>query len=177
MQPSGNRRVRWFSCATLLALIGCGDCSGATNTGTPRTEALSQAAAPASPSAEACRECEQRSCRDYKHAHVDLVAGCFEDADGAKVKSCTQAVECGHRTGCAYGKRGPEQCYCGAAEAEDCAKGVGVNGPCKAELEAAATKNDVEWVTTHFGDRSLALGNAVLLLKCERDLCKQECSP
>lgn len=171
----GAARYAW---AALLLLSGCGDCGRASKApGEASGDKLSETKpGQAKGSPEACRKCEERACHNFARTGVDPMAGCFSNADPAKVKLCSDAVECAHRTGCPYGARGPEQCYCGSAKVEDCYHGKGVDGPCKAQFEAASTKTDAEWVTTHYSDRELALGNAVVLLYCDVGACKRECS-
>jgi hypothetical protein len=125
---------------------------------------------------ESCGHCEERLCRDYLGLNIDLVAGCYHDPDAAKVAACSAAVECGREKKCGLTMRGAEECYCGSASTENCANGLGIDGVCKAQFEAAAGTTDYKRITLGFGDRKLALGNAVFMLRCDRELCKDACA-
>lgn len=184
MHETRATKSPWTCAAALISLagaLGCGDCSRSHGESLQQvTNELTQAAAvkeEAPGRTETCAECEERLCRNYRGLGVDLVAGCFHDKDPNKVKACTEAVECGRKNGCGFTDRGAEQCYCGSAKTKDCAKGTGIDGPCKAQIETAAGNTGYEFITLHFGDRSLALGNAVFMLQCDRDLCGRACRP
>lgn len=171
----------------LLGLLGasCGGSCGesakapapqAKQTAESITTAEPSPAAPAAPGAvETCSQCEERQCRNYRKLGIDLVGMCTQNPDTVFAKACVKVVECGRRTKCAFSHRGPEECYCGTAKTMDCAKGIGIDGPCKAEMEAAAGNSNYEFITTNFGERSLALGSAVQLLECDHDFCPDAC--
>jgi hypothetical protein len=182
----GSRLLLIPVCSVLCVLAACsGKSQEASNDNVAQAvqqtvnSATESSKAPAAANApkETCAQCEQRLCRNFRGSGVDLVAGCYEDADKAKVAACSAAVACGRQSKCGFTQRGAEECYCGTASTENCAKGTGIDGPCKAQFEAAAGTSDVERVTTGFGERKLALGNAVFMLQCDRDFCKDACAP
>jgi cysteine-rich repeat protein len=123
---------------------------------------------------DTCRACESAAghCSNYLGSGIDLIAGCYMDADAAKVQHCVDVVSCARTQKCAYGSRGPELCYCGTLDSAACsAAGAVVNGACKAAFEAAAGSTDPVAVTTNFGNTDLAIGNAVFMLKCDVKYC------
>ena len=125
----------------------------------------------------ACTACREANCRDFRGLGLDLIAGCFENPDSTFVDQCTNATLCALAHDCAYTSRGAETCYCGTASSAQCQQGVGIDGACAPEFEAAAGSSDSQFVTTHFGDLSLPIGNAVFLLQCDRDFCMTDCTP
>ncbi|HEX7480803.1 MAG TPA: hypothetical protein VF331_23580, partial [Polyangiales bacterium] len=127
------------------------------------------------------RPCEEMYCRDFKGSGVDLVAGCYEDPDPAVVQKCVDIMACVRRTGCGrIDGIWAEPCYCGTATSLDCQLAKGVNGPCKAEFEAAAGSADPVYITGKFSVRqgpTRAMANAVLLVQCDAQYCPDTCTP
>jgi hypothetical protein len=122
-----------------------------------------------------CRTCQQASC-------PALLAAC-EEAEGTAVEGpaagqpkrelCASVIECTRTTGCAASA--VEECYCGAGvDPLVCLTG-GASGVCKAAFEAAAESSDGFVVAERFVDPQFAVGNAVQLLGCGRDLCQAAC--
>jgi cysteine-rich repeat protein len=126
---------------------------------------------------DVCRPCEEQNCTNYMNLNLDLVAACYNNPDPSFVQKCSDAVACAREKNCAYTPRGAEQCYCGDATTSQCAAGMGINGPCKAEFEAAAGSPDYAVVTKNFGTRRLPIGSAVFMLQCDQASCADVCTP
>ncbi len=124
-----------------------------------------------------CKPCEDAYCRDYHGQGTDLIAQCFEDKNPSAAQQCAALVRCAHRTNCAYGARGLEACLCGTAETAACMQGKGIDGPCRAELEAAAGSTNPAVVTGRLGGLDLAVGKANQLLQCDTECCRTTCVP
>jgi cysteine-rich repeat protein len=126
---------------------------------------------------DVCRPCEQTHCSNFRSVGLDLIAGCYGNADPAFVQKCTDVIACARAKGCGYTARGAEQCYCGTSATAECTQGMGIDGACQAQIEAAAGSTDALAVTTNFSNTDLPLGNAVFLLQCDRDSCSDVCAP
>ena len=130
-----------------------------------------------------CRTCEEANCRNFQGIGIDLVAGCFENADPVFVQQCIDVIACARRTACATGPRGAEECYCGAAVTTDQCQAGTVMGLCKSEIEIAAggpagpPVTDAIQVAALFTNRTVPLGNAKFMLDCDRDFCASSCLP
>jgi cysteine-rich repeat protein len=125
-----------------------------------------------------CLACENTNCTAYLGQPIDLVHDCYHDPNPTNVQLCVDAINCARTNNCAYTARGAEQCYCGTASSANCQLGTGIDGVCQAQFQAAATGDTATtpagiagYVTGHFGDRSLPIGNAVFMLQCDRDFC------
>ena len=65
--------------------------------------------------------------------------GCGTLADSKAQSACLALLHCLNVNGCGHPGENPVTgCYCGAAPAEDCIGGQGINGACVAEYQAAA---------------------------------------
>jgi cysteine-rich repeat protein len=130
---------------------------------------------------DTCLACESQTstCEDWQGLGIDLVAGCYGNADPAFVQKCVDVLNCARTSAdkCAYGTRGPELCYCGTLATAACSVSTApVDGTCVAVMQKAASltstpATDSQYVTAHFSDRALPLGNAVDMLYCDRDNC------
>ena len=131
--------------------------------------------------ASACTVCEEQNCRNFL-GRFDVIDGCL-NAEGmaqdgpaagtAKNELCTAIVDCAKNTGCSASAF--ETCYCGDASIVDCQQGVGVNGVCKAEIEAGAETTDAATIAARFVNPEFAVGAAAGWLRCDLANCADEC--
>ena len=109
-----------------------------------------------------CAACNCEKCQGE-------VLACYDAASGPETEQCTAVVRCGLDQGCSS-----TSCYCGATELAACILG-NANGPCKAEIEAAAGSTMPGTVVTRSSEPSYPLGRANLLANCSNEKCPTEC--
>jgi len=115
-----------------------------------------------------CRTCEDGACDPQQ-------AGCA-GLTGPRLQSCTALVACIRSSGCAAGGDFGT-CYCGHANAPQCAAGRG-NGLCKSQIEAAAESKDPRDVLARFDVAEFpAARRAINLIRCDLAECEQTCTP
>lgn len=108
-----------------------------------------------------CRACTCQRC-------PDAVSACYGAREQAP--ACAAVIACRERTGCT-----DLGCYCGDAFGWKCLHPGWADGPCKAEIEAAAGTTDPWHILWKSLDRRTALGKATALLLCERCKCGDAC--
>jgi hypothetical protein len=133
----------------------------------------------------ACDKCRETNCRHY--LDTDLVEACFEQVNpehGADVsdrlflRSCQDVMACAHSTGCAYGALGPAPCYCGSANVDTCTtEGPAADAPCRSRWQVATRTDDHALILNRMSDAAYPSGWAFALLECEREFCRDACSP
>jgi hypothetical protein len=172
--PKSPPRSPHLKPGLLGILISCSTLIVACSSERSLRVALSEADAGTAPAS--CRECEQASC-------PTLLTAC-EDAEGEaaagpaagqpKRDLCAAVIACVRVSGCA--SSAVEDCYCGpGVDPLACLTG-GAAGVCKGAFEAAAESTDGFEVAERFVDPQFAVGSAVTLLGCDRDLCSSACS-
>ncbi len=102
--------------------------------------------------------------------------GCCGLSSAADQLLCIAAVQCFSKNKCTT-TGDPNRCFCGNAASSMCYAVPGAaNGPCVAEVFAAAKKTDVTMIKGLFTSPASPLGRAVNLLGCRGGLCSAECS-
>jgi len=114
------------------------------------------------PEPSACARCTCEKCQD-------LALRCYASDSPEDNALCTAVAECGREQMCAS-----ETCYCGTTPLTTCIFGNG-NGPCKAEVEAAARTNLPGDIVTRSSNTEYPLGRANTLAACARENCSSEC--
>lgn len=139
-----------------------------------------------------CETCEATApgCKDLQTACYELDGVATEGpAQGvAKADLCAEVIACIRKSDCAYSPADPlsglddgvSGCYCGDATFAECIQQQtkAPNGPCKAEIEAAAETTTPKTVGVRGLNPSYALGGAFSLIKfCDQDpaLCLSSC--
>jgi hypothetical protein len=109
--------------------------------------------------------CERCACMQC----LEAVTACMKSGDAARDAKCLAVENCAvakHCSGMA--------CYCGTSTFFQCA--FVANGPCRAEVEAAAGTSSPTQIDSQTNDPNTALGRAVKLGDCRRAQCNGECS-
>jgi len=145
-----------------------------------------------------CEACEKKYCAAPPASIDFLFRDCFTDMGGVsnpasginlaqqgpaagqpKQKLCTNLVECLRRTNCSQDGSGSisSGCFCGTASNADCKDPQkGPNGPCAAEVGAAAESTDLALVAQRENQTQYAVGMAYqIALMCDNDACPAEC--
>jgi hypothetical protein len=127
-----------------------------------------------------CRMCEQTKCADELVGCEQLTgtAASGPKSGTSRKDLCLAVVACARATTCT--RSGDSQaCLCGTADDIPCLTGQG-NGPCRAQIEAAAETADPTEVASRFTfDPTLmdyAIGRATTLNQCDGDNCSQPCT-
>ena len=136
----------------------------------------------------ACRTCEEERCAEVEDENtfemVDLAAQCFEmegqDDNGTpRAQLCEAVLACERSAGCLKEDGAAFECYCGSLPIDQCILPTSSpDGPCVAEIAAAAESDDPQEVGRLFVDPSVALGAAhQLMAQCDaqQDLCRDAC--
>jgi hypothetical protein len=105
--------------------------------------------------------------------------GCATLADPKARSACFALLHCLNVNGCGHPGENPVTgCYCGAASAEDCIGGQGINGACIAEYQAAAVASAggptaaagsgqiSQFIATESGDPTTPVGLANNIKHC-----------
>ncbi|HET7538632.1 MAG TPA: hypothetical protein VFK05_02135 [Polyangiaceae bacterium] len=97
--------------------------------------------------------------------------------DDARVSKGIAAEQCFYKSGCA---KQPGQifttCYCGTSGG-NCTTPGAANGPCKAEIEAAAESTAPLDIASRIGDPSFPAGIAQVRVACDKTQCASTCLP
>jgi hypothetical protein len=103
--------------------------------------------------------------------------GCCGLSNVADQLLCIAAAECFSNNNCTV-SGDPNRCFCGKADVISACYAVpgAANGPCVAQVVAAAKKNDLSVIKSQFTSPASALGRAVNLLSCRGSFCATECS-
>jgi cysteine-rich repeat protein len=109
-----------------------------------------------------CAACNCEKCGDQ-------VLACYAAKSVKETEQCVALARCGLDKGCAS-----EACYCGSVSFTGCALGL-ANGPCRAEVEAAAGSTFAGDIVTRGSDVAFPVGRANKLAECARTNCKVEC--
>ena len=129
-----------------------------------------------------CKACEEQ-CKTYAGDPLMGTEDCLHGpgvAQAGPAKSvelsvlCTELLSCFISTQCGPPTHDHVDCYCGTSGAA-CQTPGGANGPCVAEIEAAAESSDYAAIGTRFDDPWFALGRAVSVINCYRDFCPTTC--
>jgi hypothetical protein len=151
---------------------GAGGMSGTGSTVTPTCP-------PPAPDQGICDACTANQCA-LGPSGTD---GCCGLADPADQALCVAAFTCFTSNASVCVLEGdPTDCFCGDAPSggvfgDVCFESVGAaNGPCAAEVLAAAKTNDPFIVQTLFTSPTSPLGRAVNLSACRGSLCANECA-
>jgi len=115
-----------------------------------------------------CDDCESVACTNYQN--IDVYNACYNDPANGDL--CLDWVMCARENECAFNH--PNECYCGTASQADC-MGGSANGPCIAEVEAAAGSTSPMTIGQRFMDAEYALGDGTMLLLCDRENCNPIC--
>lgn len=155
----------------------------------PMPGAAGAQALPPNPTGEVsaeCKACRESTCTNYKHLGYDVLNGCLdtvdpsEGADKADARfnaDCLAVVRCATQTRCAQGAAGPLGCYCGSKGVDDCIEiGPAADAPCVEEWKRAARTSDHHELLLRWSDLKYPTGWANLLIECDRDDCKNQCS-
>jgi cysteine-rich repeat protein len=119
----------------------------------------------------ACAECSCTSCAT-QIAACEGATGNAAAGPGAgqpKAELCAAVVKCGQAAGC----RG-SVCFCGTATLIECLGGMG-NGPCQAEIFAAAETEDPVEVSGRQQDNTFAIGLSNAVSTCSVNSCAAAC--
>ena len=155
--------------------------------GTAGNQAIPEkpADAPEEVSAE-CKACRESTCTNYKHLGYDVLNGCLDTVDSTEGadktdprfnEDCVAVVRCATQTRCAQGSAGPLGCYCGSKGVDDCIEiGPAADAPCIEEWKRAARTSDHHELLLRWSDLKYPTGWANLLIECDRDDCKKQCS-
>ncbi len=121
--------------------------------------------------ANACEECACSSCTTEMDACKALAGNAAEGPAAGQPKSelCQAVVRCGQAAGC----RGTA-CYCGTADLVSCLTGS-ADGPCMAEINAAAETTDVVTLQGRQTSTTYAVGLANQVSTCSENSCADTC--
>jgi len=121
----------------------------------------------------ACAQCQLDNCSFGPPPATD---GCCGLADPADQVLCLTAVACFAANSATCTNAGdPSGCYCGT-ETSECFTNVGhPNGPCVAQVNAAAKTTEPPKIRTQFVAPDKPLGRAVNLSGCRGSFCPMEC--
>ena len=116
-----------------------------------------------------CRACLAENCSSPDSTvGADVYSPTGESCDqltGADATLCYTVLTCELQTDCTSITQGAvTPCYCGTST--NCIGGVGVNGPCKAQIEAGLKSTDASFIAANFGATSLPGGRANALVQC-----------
>jgi len=125
-------------------------------------EADQQACLSKLPENNACAQCSCLNCRQR-------TVNCYGSTDATANARCRALIECGRENGCTGG-----DCYCGSVSLWLC-PGIGGNGPCIPEVEAAAGSDNPFTILERSTDTNYALGRANALAECAVAECESEC--
>jgi hypothetical protein len=120
-----------------------------------------------------CYACECRDCAWFMNACINGpgVATRGPAAGKSKAKLCGDLVQCVQASGCVGA-----QCLCGTTDFCKCMHGEG-NGPCKAQVIAAAETTDPFLISLREFCPYYAIGRAVSVQACSFWRCYQQCNP
>ncbi len=104
----------------------------------------------------------------------DGTDGCCGLASTADQLLCIAAAECFTKNKCTT-TGDPSPCYCGKSGADCYVVPGAANGPCVAEVAAAAKTSDPSVIRGIFTSQAATIGRAVNLLTCRGQLCGMEC--
>jgi cysteine-rich repeat protein len=110
----------------------------------------------------ACSACSCRSC-------TAVMVNCFGSSNAAMNARCKTMVDCGRARGCSG-----SDCYCGDYDLFSCVLGL-ANGPCRAEVEAAAESTAPLTIQERADDTRYALGRANAVAECALASCASAC--
>ncbi len=111
---------------------------------------------------DACSECGCANCLNESNA-------CFGASSSKDVMLCKALIDCGRAHSCLG-----NDCYCGTADLFSCLLGFG-DGPCRAQVEAAAKTTDPATISTRSSDTNYPVGRANALGSCASTSCGSEC--
>jgi hypothetical protein len=153
---------------------GAGGSDGSTNTGAGGKMVVTNTCPmnePAS-SVAACADCTTNNCS--LAPNPDGTDGCCGLASAADQVLCIAAAECFTTNKCTAAGS-PSPCYCGNSGADCYVVPGAANGPCVAEVAAAAKTTDPSTIRGIFTSSAATLGRAVNLLTCRGTFCSTEC--
>jgi hypothetical protein len=110
---------------------------------------------------EGADDCAKCSCANCVDSYVPCVAG----QDALTSRQCATILECARKKAC-FGSA----CYCG--DSLLCAL---PNGPCRAEIEAAAGSADPNVIRTLTADATSVLGKSYAADTCRTQQCATQC--
>ena len=134
-------------------------------------------------------------CTNYQGLGIDFYNGCFTKVDPSStdqfgtdasdpnfIQDCVNLVNCSFAKNCGYGDEGASGCFCGTATLDACFATAGAaNGPCMAEVQAAARSTSLSDISTRASDLAYPFGWATYLLECDAVACKDpaggKCTP
>jgi len=108
-----------------------------------------------------CAECVCSQCAAQTSA-------CYEQPSAEEVRLCNDLAQCVRSTWC-----NGIACYCGD-DLFGCSLG-NANGPCRAEVQAAAGTNSASAVLAKSSDTNSPFGRAIALGTCAYDKCASQC--
>jgi cysteine-rich repeat protein len=126
-----------------------------------------------------CAACRDGACTSF-FGQINLIDECFNAGGNATdAQLCIDVMNCAYSNDCAYGPDGLNTCFCGTAEIASgaCAQPGAANGPCRAEMFAAAKTKDLPTFLSSVQLTELPIGRALYLAQCDRDSCGSECTP
>lgn len=126
-----------------------------------------------------CNQCTFDNCTTLENVKMGVTptAGCNHLAADRDRQACYALYCCMRSHQCVVGGD-PKPCWCGTADRTQCESGSAVaNGPCLAEIQAAAGTTQAAEIAAHFIDPTLAVGGAVNLAICRATFCADPPTP
>jgi len=116
-----------------------------------------------------CQACAAENCASPDSTvGADVYSPTGESCDqltGADAALCYAVLTCELQSDCTtVSGQAVTPCYCGTST--NCIGGVGVNGACKAQIEAGLRSTDASFIAGNFGATSLPGGRANALMQC-----------
>jgi len=126
-----------------------------------------------------CNQCTFDNCTTIENVKLGVTptAGCNHLVADRDRQACYALYCCMRSHQCVVGGD-PKRCWCGTADPTQCQSGAAAaNGPCLAEIQAAAGTTQPGEIAARFVDPTLAVGGAVNLAICRATFCADPPTP